>query len=116
MNNENDYTKSTGFGYDQSGLKPDDCNLLNSTIAGYLAGYRRARGGLGRVQSTWYYGDKRVFYIDEHAMGVKDLFVLRRVLPEELRDRVRLYKIVTRMVPEAFAIAIGDIEMGEMKE
>ncbi len=51
MNNENDYTKSTGFGYDQSGLKPDDCNLLNSTISGYLAGYLRARGDSGRVSS-----------------------------------------------------------------
>lgn len=116
MNNENDYAKSTGFGYDQSGLKPDDCNLLNSTIAGYLAGYLRARGDSGRVQFTWYYGDKHVLYLDEHPMGVKDLFALRRVLPEELRDRVRLYKIVTRMVPEAFAIAIGDIEMTAMKE
>ena len=36
-NNENDYTKSIGFGYDQSNLAHEDCNLLNSTIAGYLA-------------------------------------------------------------------------------
>lgn len=114
MTNEDNYTKSTGFAYDQSGLKPDDCNLLNSTIAGYLAGYLRARGDSGRVQFTWCYGDKHVLYLDEHPMGVKDLFALRRVLPEELRDRVRLYKIVTRMVPEAFAIAIGDVEMSAM--
>ena len=117
MNNEkNEYTKSIGFGYDQSNLPHEDCNLLNSTITGYLAGYLRARGDLGRVQFTWYYRDKHVLYIDEHPMGVKDLFALRRVLPEELRNRVRLYKIVTRMVPEVFAMAIGDIEMAEMKE
>lgn len=117
MNNENEYTKSIGFGYDRSDLPHEDCNLLNSTIAGYLAGYLRAKGDLGRVQSTWYYGDKYVLYIDEHSMGVKDLFALRRVLPEELRNRVRLYKVVTRMVPEVFAMAIGDIEMtGMMKE
>ena len=57
-----------------------------------------------------------MLYIDEHPMGVKDLFALRRVLPEELRNHVRLYKIATRMVPEVFAIAIGDIEMTEMME
>ena len=112
-NNENDYTKYIGFGYDQSNLPHEDCNLLNSTIAGYLAGYQRARGDSGRVQFTWYYRDKHVLYIDEHPMGVKDLFALRRVLPEELRNRVRLYKIATRMVPEVFAMAIGDIEMTE---
>ena len=116
MNNENDYTKFIGFGYDQSDLLHEDRNLLNSTITGYLAGYLRARGDSGRVQFTWYYRDKHVLYIDEHPMGVKDLFALRRVLPEELRNRVRLYKIVTRMVPEVFAIAIGDIEMTEMME
>ena len=116
MNNENDYTKFIGFGYDQSDLLHEDRNLLNSTITGYLAGYLRARGDSGRVQFTWYYRDKHVLYLDEHPMGVKDLFALRRVLPEELRNRVRLYKIVTRMVPEVFAIAIGDIEMTEMME
>lgn len=117
MNNENNCTKSIGFGYDQSNLAHEDCNLLNSTITGYLAGYQRARGDLlGRVQFTWYYRDKHVLYLDEHPMGVKDLFALRRVLPEELRNHVRLYKIVTRMVPEVFAIAIGDVEMSAMKE
>lgn len=115
MTNEDDYTKSIGFGYDQSNLPHEDCNLLNSTIAGYLAGYQRGKGNSGKVQSTWYYGDKYVFYIDEHSMGVKDLFALRLVLPEELRNRVRLYKVVTRMVPEVFAIAIGDVEMTAMK-
>ena len=117
MNNEeNEYTKSIGFGYDQSNLPHEDCNLLNSTIAGYLAGYQRAKGDSGKVQSTWtwHYGDKCVFYIDEHPMGVKDLFALRRVLPEELRNHVRLYNIATRMVPEVFAMAIGDVEMTEM--
>ena len=116
MNNENDYTKYIGFGYDQSNMLHEDCNLLNSTIAGYLAGYQRARGDLGRVQFTWYHRDKHVLYIDEHPMGVKDLVALRRVLPEELRNHVRLYKIVTRMVPEVFAMPIGDIEMTEIKE
>lgn len=117
MNNENNCTKSIGFGYDQSNLAHEDCNLLNSTITGYLTGYQRARGDLlGRVQFTWYYRDKHVLYLDEHPMGVKDLFALRRVLPEELRNHVRLYKIVTRMVPEVFAIAIGDVEMSAMKE
>lgn len=116
MSNENDYIKSIGFGYDRSEIKPDDCDLLNLIIAGYLAGYLRAKGDYGKVQSTWYYGDNYVFYIDEHSMGVKDLFALRLVIPEELRNRVRLYKVVTRMVPEVFAMAIGDIEMAEMKE
>ena len=117
MTNENNCTKSIGFGYDQSELQHEDCNLLNSTITGYLAGYQRARGDLlGRVQFTWYYRNKHVLYIEEHPMGVKDLFALRRVLPEELRNHVRLYKIVTRMVPEVFAMAIGDIEMTDMKE
>ena len=110
MTDENEYTKSIGFGYDQSNLPHEDCNLLNSTIAGYLAGYLRATGDLGnKVQSTWYYRDNHVFYIEKYPMGVKDLFALRLVLPEELRNRVRLYKIVTRM-------AVGDIEMTEMKE
>ena len=117
MNNEeNEYTKSIGFGYDLSEMDANERDVLNSAIAGYLAGYLRARGDSGRVQSTWYYGDKRVFYIDEHSMGVKDLFALRRVLPEGLRNDVRLYKIATRMVPEVIAMAIGDIEMAEMKE
>lgn len=117
MTDENNYTKSIGFGYDRSDLPHEDCNLLNSTIAGYLAGYLRAKGDLdNKVQSTWYYGDKYVLYIDEHSMSVKDLFALRLVLPEELRNHVRLYKIVTRMVPEVFAMAIGDIEMTGMME
>ena len=116
MTNEDNYTKSIGFGYDQSDILHEDCNLLKSTIAGYLAGYLRAKSDYGKVQSTWYYGNKYVLYIDEHPMGVKDLFALRLVLPEELRNHVRLYKIATRMVPEVFVMAIGDIEMGEMKE
>lgn len=117
MTDENNYTKFIGFGYDQSNILHEDRNLLNSTIAGYLAGYLRARGDSGRVQFTWYHRDKHVLYIDEHPMGVKDLFALRQVLPEELRNHVRLYKIATRMVPEVFAMAIGDIEMtGMMKE
>lgn len=116
MTDENDYTKPIGFGYDQSDILHEDCNLLNSTIAGYLAGYLRAKSDYGKVQSTWYYRDKYVLYIEGHPMGVKDLFALRLVLPEELRNRVRLYTIVTRMVPEVFAMAIGDIEMAEMKE
>lgn len=116
MNNENDYTKAIGFGYDQSNLPHEDRNLLNSTITGYLAGYQRARGDLGRVQFTWYYRNKHVLYIEEHPMGAKDLFALRLTLPEELRNRVRLYKIGMRMVPEVFAMAIGDVEMTEMKE
>lgn len=117
MNNENDYAKSIGFGYDRSEIEPDDCNLLNSTIAGYLAGYLRAKGDSYKARSQWYDRDSYVFYIEEHPMGVKDLFALRRVLPEDLRNRVRLYKIVTRMMPEVDAMAIGDIEMtGMMKE
>ena len=114
--NEDNYTKSIGFGYDQSEMDSNERDLLNSTIAGYLAGYLRAKGDYGKVQSTWYYRDKYVLYIDGHPMGVKDLFALRLVLPEELRNRVRLYKIVTRMVPEVFAMGISDIEMAEMKE
>lgn len=117
MSNENNYTKSIGFGYDLSEMDGNKSDLLNSTIAGYLAGYLRAKGDLGnKVQSTWYYRDKYVFYIEKYPMGVKDLFALRLAIPEELRNRVRLYNIATRMVPEVFAMAIGDIEMTEMKE
>lgn len=117
MTNEDNYTKSIGFGYDRSELKPDDCDLLNLITAGYLAGYLRAKGDSGKVQSTWYDRDNYVFYINEHLMGVKDLFALRRVLPEELRNHVRLYKVATCLVPEVVAMAIGDVEMTEtMKE
>lgn len=116
MTDENNYTKSIGFGYDRSEIKPDDCELLNLIIAGYLSGYQRGKGDSGKVQSTWYYGNNYVFYLEKHAMGVKDLFALRLIIPEELQNRVRLYKIVTRMVPEVFAMAIGDIEMTEMTE
>ena len=35
-NEENDYIKSIGFGYDRSEIDPDDCELLNLIIAGYL--------------------------------------------------------------------------------
>lgn len=114
MNNENDYTKSIGFGYDRSDILHEDCNLLNSTIAGYLAGYLRAKGDSYKARTQSYDWHKHVFYIEEHPMGVKDLFALRRALPEKLRNHVRLYKIVTRMAPEVDAMAIGDIEM--MKE
>lgn len=116
MTSEDNYIRTVGFGYDRSGIKPDDCDMLNLTITGYLAGYLRAKGDSGKVQSTWYDRDNYVFYINEHPMGVKDLFALRLVIPEELRNRVRLYKVVTRMVPEVFAMAICDIEMTEMKE
>lgn len=117
MNNENDYTKSIGFGYDLSEMNCDERDLLNSTIAGYLAGYLRAKGDSYKARSQSYNWRKYVFYIEEHPMGVKDLFALRRMLPETLRNHVRLYKVVTRMVPEGFAMAIGDIEMtGMMKE
>ena len=113
---ENDNIKSIGFGYDRSEIDPDDCELLNLIIAGYLTGYLRAKGDSYKARFQSYDRDNYVFYIEEHPMGVKDLFALRRVLPEELRNHVRLYKIATRMVPEVFAMAIGDIEMGEMKE
>ena len=116
MTNEDDYTKSIGFGYDQSEIDPDDCEMLNSTIAGYLAGYLRAKSDSYKARFQSYDRDNYVFYIEEHPMGVKDLFALRRVLPEDLRNHVRLYKIATRMVPEVFAMAIGDIKMTEMKE
>ena len=116
MTNEDNYTKSIGFGYDRSEIDPDDCNMLNLIITGYLAGYLRGTGDSGKVQSTWYDRDSNAFYIDEHLMGVNDLFALRQALPEELRNRVRLYKIATRMVPEVVAMAIGDIEMTEMME
>ena len=114
MTNEDNYTKSIGFGYDQSNLPHEDCNLLNSTIAGYLAGYLRAKNDSYKARFQWYDRDNYVFYIEERPMGVKDLFALRLVLPEELRNHVRLYKVATRMVPEVFAMAIGDIEMTEM--
>lgn len=117
MNNENDYTKAIGFGYDQSNILHEDCNLLNSTITGYLAGYLRAKGDSYKARSQSYDWHKHVFYIEEYPMCVKDLFALRLVLPEELRNHVRLYKVVTRLVPEGFAMAIGDNEMtGMMKE
>lgn len=117
MTNEDNYTKSIGFGYDLSEMNCDERDLLNSTIAGYLAGYLRAKGDSGKARSQWYDRDNYVFYIEEHTMGVKDLFALRRALPEGLRNHVRLYKVATRMVPEVVAMAIGDVEMtGMMKE
>lgn len=116
MTNEDNYTKSIGFGYDRSEIDPDDCELLNLIIAGYLAGYLRAKGDSYKARFQSYDRDNYVFYIEKYPMGVKDLFALRLVLPEELRNRVRLYNVATRMVPEIFAMAIGDIEMGEMKE
>ena len=115
-NEENDYIKFIGFGYDRSEIDPDDCELLNLIIAGYLTGYSRGKGDLGKARAQWYNWKYRVFYIEERPMGVKDLFALRLVIPEDLRNHVRLYKIATRMVPEVFAMAIGDIEMTEMKE
>lgn len=116
MTDEDDYVKAVGFGYDQSNLPHEDCNLLNSTIAGYLAGYLRAKGNSSKARFQWYDRDNYVFYIEERPIGVKDLFALRLVLPEELRNRVRLYKVATRMVPEVFAAPIGDVEMTEMKK
>ena len=114
--NEDNYTKSIGFGYDQSNLVHEDCNLLNSTITGYLTGYLRAKGDSYKARFQSYDRDNYVFYIEEHPMGVKDLFALRLALPEGLRNHVRLYKVATRLVPEVVAMAIGDIEMTEMKE
>ncbi|WP_288920998.1 hypothetical protein, partial [uncultured Bifidobacterium sp.] len=114
--NEDNYTKSIGFGYDRSELKPEDCNLLNLTITGFLAGYLRAKGDSYKARFQSYDRDNYVFYIEEHPMGVKDLFALRLALPEGLQNHVRLYKVATRMVPEIVAMAIGDIEMTEMKE
>ena len=116
MNNENDYTKSIGFGYDQSEVDANERDLLNSTIAGYLAGYLRAKGDSYKARSQSYDRDKYVLYIEEHPMGVKDLSALRPALPEKLRNSVRLYKGAMRMVPEVVAMAIGDIEMTEMME
>lgn len=116
MNNENDYTKTIGFGYDLSEMNCDERDLLNSTITGYLAGYLRAKGDSYKARSQSYDWNKHVFYIEEHPMGVKDLFALRLVLPEDLRNHVRLYKVATRLVPEVIAMAIGDIEMTEMRE
>ena len=117
-NEENNYTKSIGFGYDQFGTGCNERNLLNSTIAGYLAGYLRAKGDSCKAQFQLYDRDNYTFYIEKYPMGVKDLFALRQALPEELRNHVRLYRVATRtrMVPEVFAMAIGDIEMAEMKE
>ena len=112
-NEENDFIKSIGFGYDRSEIEPDDRDLLNLIIAGYLAGYLRAKDDSYKARSQLYDLDNYVFYIEECPMGVKDLFALRLVLPEELRNYVRLYKIATRMVPEVFAMAISDIEMKE---
>lgn len=116
MTNEDNYIKTVGFGYDRSEIEPDDCDLLNLIIAGYLAGYQRAKGDSGKAQFQRYDRDNHMFYIEEHPMGPKDLFALRQVLPEELRNRVRLYKVATRMVPEVIAMPIGDIEMTEMME
>lgn len=115
-NNENDYTKSIGFGYDQSEMDANERDLLNSTIAGYLAGYLRAKNDSYKARFQSYDRDNYVFYIEEHRMGVKDLSALRLALPEDLRNRVRLYKVATRLVPEVVAMAIGDIEMTEMME
>lgn len=112
--NEDNYIKTVGFGYDLSETNCNERDLLNSTIAGYLAGYLRAKGASYKAQSQWCDRDKYVFYIEEHPMGVKDFFALRLVLPEDLRNRVRFYKVATRLVPEVFAMAIGDIEMADL--
>ena len=114
MTNEDDYIKTVGFGYDQFGTGCNERNLLNSTIAGYLAGYLRAKGDSCKAQFQLYDRDNYTFYIEKYPMGVKDLFALRQALPEELRNHVRLYRVATRLLPEVFAMAIGDIEMGEM--
>ena len=116
MTNEDDYTKTVGFGYDLSTVEHSKHDLLNSTIWGYLSGYLRSKGESYRPRMESYNWNHRVFYSDEHPMGVKDLFSLRMALPEDLRSSVRLYKIATRMVPEVIAMAIGDIEMTGMKE
>ena len=115
-NEENDYIKTVGFGYDQIGTGCNERDLLNSTIVGYLVGYLRAKGDSCKAQFQLYDRDNYTFYIEKYPMGVKDLFALRQALPEELRNRVRLYRVATRLLPEVVAMAIGDIEMGEMKE
>lgn len=115
MTDENDYIKTVGFGYDLSEMNGNERDLLNSTIAGYLAGYLRAKGDSYKARSKSCDRGNYVFYIEEHPMDVKDLFALRLVLPEELQKWVRLYKVATRMVPEIIAMPIGDIEMAEMK-
>ena len=114
MTDKNDYIKTVGFGYDLSETNCNERDLLNSTIAGYLAGYLRAKGDSYKARFQSYDRDNYVFYIEEHPMGVKDLSALRQALPEKLRNRVRLYKVATRMVPEVVAMAIGDIETTEM--
>lgn len=111
MTDKNDYIKTVGFGYDLAETNCDECELLNSTIAGYLAGYLRAKGDSYKARGRWDDRDNYVLYIEEHPMGAKDLFALRLALPEDLRNRVRLYKVATRMVPEVIAMPIGDIEM-----
>lgn len=116
MTDEDDYTKTVGFGYDLSTVEHSKHPLLNSTIAGYLSGYLRAKGESYQPRVESYNWNHRVFYSDKYQMGVKDIFSLRMALPEDLRSSVRLYKIATRMVPEVVAMAIGDSEMAGMKE
>lgn len=113
---DDEYTLSVGFGFDLDEVHPENREILTVAIGAYLAGYLRAKGDSCKAQFQLYDRDNYTFYIEKYPMGAKDLFALRQALPEGLRNHVRLYKIATRMVPEVIAMAIGDIEMAEMKE
>lgn len=116
MIDEDEYTKTTvGFGYNLSEIDCTEYEFLNSTVSAFMVGYLRALESGYKAQAE-IIQDDCVHYNDGHPMGVKDLFALRLVLPEDLRNHVRLYRVATRLVPEVITMPIGDIEMSDLEE
>ena len=113
MTNEDNYTKSIGFGFDLDDFNPRDLDILIMVIGAYLNGYRRG-SGVKTTPCYRRYGSKLVYYYDVISMTTDDLFALRSTLPDHLQSSVRLYKVTKRMVPEIVAMSVGDIEMTEM--
>ena len=116
MNNEeNNYTKSIGFGFDLDEVDPGDLDILIVAIGAYLNGYWLGSGV--KNQPRYHrYGSECVYYYDAISMTTNNLLGLRSALPDYLQSSVRLYKVAKRMVPEVFAMAIGNVEMAAMKE
>ena len=115
MTNENNCTKSIGFGFDLDEVDPGNLEILIVAIGAYLNGYRRGSGV--KTQPCHHaYGHKIVYYYDVISMTTDDLLALRLALPDQLQSSVRLYKVARRMVPEIVAMSVDDIEMYESKE
>lgn len=112
-NEENDFIKSIGFGFDLDEVDPGDREILIVAIGAYLNGYWLGSGV--KNQPRYHrYGSECVYYYDAISMTTDNLLGLRSALPDHLQSSVRLYKVAKRMVPEIVTMAIGNIEMGEM--